>query len=199
MWKCTFWRLRENGDPVVSASGSWTHLGTGSLTRQYCNLLFRPRQCYGKGWWQVVRRSQQCIFLSVTTESLARQLCMVAGTLPFFAEIFAFRRDQYLTAAMQELLLQYVRILWWFPALFWDPPCTWIWYQRTDLQLSGGAECQQKLLADHREHVCMQASICVSDAGRCHPSLWSSLAAACNHCSGKAIAWVLRGGMQIGA
>lgn len=48
---------------------------------------------------------------------------MVRCTLPVFAEVFTFRRDQCLTAATQELWLQYLRIFCWFPALPCDLSC----------------------------------------------------------------------------
>lgn len=70
-------------------------------------------------------------------------------------------------------------------------------------QLCGGAQCKQELPADHHEHVCVQASVCVSEAGRFHPSLSSSLLQHANVAQAKLLSvcseWRMPGRDQDGA
>lgn len=80
------------------------------------------------------------------------------------------------------------------PALLWDPPGTWARYQWSSLQLSGGAQCKQELTGRPLQ-ACVHANQPLHWCCREVPSyLVVPPAAACNHCSGKASACVLRGG-----
>lgn len=97
---------------------------------------------------------------------------MVRCTLPVFAEVFTFRRDQYLTAATHRALIAVFKDI-----LLVSSPSLGL-----EVQIPGAAcsflcvlSANQELLAGRHEHVCMRESLCIGDAGRCHPSLSPSL------------------------